>query len=163
MEIKELDNIIKEVKCVKVRPPENLSFNIMTKIKALDSRESIDKFNFKRYLLRPALAFVILFFVAAVSIFYFTKSKTVSITFVLYKPDAFNVQLAGDFNNWNPQNYKLEDKNGYWITTVNLKPGQYKYMFVVNEKEWIADPANSEYVESAFGGENSVVEVGNSI
>lgn len=160
--MKALGNIIKEVKCIKVRPPENLSFNIMTKIKAIDGRASTDKFNFRKYLLRPALASAFLFFVT-VSILYFTKPKTINITFVLYKPDASNVQLAGDFNNWNPKNYKLEDKNGYWITTVNLKPGQYKYMFVVNEKEWIADPANSEYVESAFGGENSVVEVGNSI
>ncbi len=160
--MKALDNIIKEVKCSKVRPPENLSFNIMTKIKVLDGRTSTDKFNFRKYLLRPALASAFLFFVT-VSILYFTKPKTINITFVLYKPDAFSVQLAGDFNNWNPSVGVLENKNGYWMTTVNLEPGQYKYMFVVNEKEWIPDPANSEYVISAFGGENSVVEVGNSI
>lgn len=50
------------------------------------------------------------------------------------------VSIAGDFTDWSPQLMR-KDKNNNWSITLNLKPGQYAYNFIVDGK-MIRDPAN---------------------
>ena len=60
---------------------------------------------------------------------------------VLLQPGAQSVAVAGDFNGWNPEQTKLEwSEGGMWTVTIPLKPGRYQYMFVIDGKQWIADP-----------------------
>ena len=71
-----------------------------------------------------------------------------------------NVAVAGDFNNWNPQNTPLrhDDRLNVFQACVPVPPGRYRYRLVVDGK-WQQDPFNT-YVESnPFGELNSVVEV----
>lgn len=79
----------------------------------------------------------------------------------IYAPGAKNVQVAGDFNDWNPSEGALLDTEGQgvWSKVLRLKPGTYQYRFVVDEL-WGEDPNNSHKVESPFGGMNSVIEYG---
>ncbi len=82
-----------------------------------------------------------------------------STEFVLTAPDAQEVFLVGDFNDWNGEGYKMRRfKGGVFKKKVNLKAGQYEYRFVV-DGDWWTDPANPNRQANAFGSENSVITV----
>ena len=80
------------------------------------------------------------------------------VLFSVYSPEAANVYLAADFNEWKPEREPLFDieGNGVWQRIVNLKPGRYQYKFVVDGK-WIKDPANPNLLNGPFG-ENSICD-----
>jgi hypothetical protein len=62
-------------------------------------------------------------------------------------PDAENVNLAGDFNAWNPgELYMLKTKTGWQLPYV-LAAGNYAYKFIVDGK-WIPDPGNPQQTGS---------------
>ena len=75
-------------------------------------------------------------------------------------PDAISVKIGGDFNNWNPTDEFLmeRDESGMWTKNISLKPGTYQYRFIVDD-EWIEDHNNSNYVNNAYGGKNSVFKI----
>jgi anti-sigma factor RsiW len=87
-------------------------------------------------------------------------SATVSVRLVVVQPDARTVQLAGDFNGWNPSRTPLEQaSNGAWTVTIALEPGRYEYMFLVDGRQWLADPFALEHNDDGFGSRNAVLEV----
>ena len=84
----------------------------------------------------------------------------VFVRLVLLQPGAQSVSVAGDFNGWNPGQTKLErSEGGVWTATIPLKPGRYQYMFVIDGKQWIADPLAGEASGDGFGSENAVLDV----
>jgi peroxiredoxin len=66
-----------------------------------------------------------------------------------YRPtaEAREVYLAGTFNDWQPTACKLEGPNrdGFYSTSIRLKPGRYEYKFVLDGKTWRADPGNPQF------------------
>jgi len=96
----------------------------------------------------------------------YLKSKPIcKVKFVA--PDAIvegakSVTLAGDFNDWNPEETKLrKQKTGKYATTLDLKVGnEYQYRFVVDGKRWENDWSADKYVPNNHThDENSVVVV----
>ncbi|MGA1842625.1 MAG: AAA family ATPase [bacterium] len=89
------------------------------------------------------------------------KKLESGVLFSVYSPEAANVYLAADFNEWKPEREPLFDieGNGVWQRIVDLKPGRYQYKFVVDGK-WIKDPANPNLLNGPFG-ENSICEIDN--
>ncbi len=75
-------------------------------------------------------------------------------------PAATSVAIAGDFNHWDPgKTFLLGPANrGRWSITLPLADGRYEYRFVVNNGEWVLDPA-APSVDDGLGGRNSVVVV----
>jgi len=81
------------------------------------------------------------------------------VLFRYYAPEAFRVQVAGDWprNNWargdgaigeaNVGLMKDEDGDGVWELAVKLPPGRYRYLFLVDEDSWRLDPGNPDEVE----------------
>ena len=69
------------------------------------------------------------------------------------------VFLAGDFNNWSPSQTSMEEIDGIYYTTLYLKPGKYGYKFVV-DGNWVSDDSAGEHVDDGFGGQNSIIYVG---
>jgi 1,4-alpha-glucan branching enzyme len=87
-----------------------------------------------------------------------TKRKvlTKKVQFEFPAPEALEVYLAGDFNNWDSSaNPMKKDKKGIWKTTVSLKPGTYEYRFF-KDGNWENDPACSQCVPNEFGSQNCV-------
>ena len=79
--------------------------------------------------------------------------------FKLHAPQAKEVFLAGEFNDWNPTEYRLQrDKDGIYKKKLQLKPGRYQYLFRV-DGEWRTDPEHPERTTNPFGSENSVITV----
>lgn len=81
--------------------------------------------------------------------------------FVLVAPDAVEVTLVGDFNDWSVSATPLTgaDGHGVWSVTVPLSPGRYRYAFVVDGTIWRADP-QAPTADDEFGRRNSVVTIG---
>ena len=83
-----------------------------------------------------------------------------AVVFVTLYPRADNVQIAGDFNNWQPEYSPMQKvgDSGIWQTEMNLMPGRYRYRLVV-DGQWQQDPYNELTELNPFGGYNSVIEV----
>lgn len=79
-----------------------------------------------------------------------------------YKPDvaARSVSLAGQFNQWDMGATPMEDHDGIWTVTIDLAPGTYQYKFVVNASDWMTDEWATDFADDGFGGQNSVVTIG---
>jgi 1,4-alpha-glucan branching enzyme len=74
------------------------------------------------------------------------------------KPDAKEVFLVGEFNNWDSRSDRLVKRKGAFQKTVRLAPGEYQYKFLV-DGEWHCDPSARRQVPNEFGTWNSVVRV----
>ncbi len=87
------------------------------------------------------------------------SQKRPSTKFQLHAPEAKEVFLVGEFNNWDPTAYRMRRfKDGIFKKSVQLKPGRYEYLFLV-DGQWWTDPANELRTPNPFGTENSVIEV----
>jgi len=82
-----------------------------------------------------------------------------AVTFVLVAPSAHSVAVAGDFNEWQPARAPLEDRDGVWTLTIDLRPGRYEYMFLVDGKQWVTDPAARLRRDDGFGNQNAILEL----
>lgn len=56
-------------------------------------------------------------------------------------PNAKNVFVAGNFNDWKPDDLSLKNTRGVWMLQIALPAGNYNYKFIV-DGEWITDPQN---------------------
>jgi chromosome partitioning protein len=83
-----------------------------------------------------------------------------AIAFVTLYPRAQSVQVAGDFNGWQPSKMQMEKvgETGVWQASVKLPTGKYRYRLVV-DGQWQQDPYNEITELNPFGGFNSIVEV----
>ena len=81
------------------------------------------------------------------------------ITLTVKAPEAKEVYLAGEFNNWKlDENSKMEQTNGYWNKCLNLKDGKYRYRFVI-DGNWTEDPNNPLTQLNSYGTLDSLLEV----
>ncbi|KAA0258569.1 hypothetical protein FHQ18_05265 [Deferribacter autotrophicus] len=79
--------------------------------------------------------------------------------FVIYKPDAKKVEIAGTFTNWQRIKMKRIDNTGYFEVSLKLKPGEHKYSFVVDDKYSTPDPTIIAKERDDFGNVNSILEL----
>ena len=84
------------------------------------------------------------------------------ITFKIKAPGAGSVSIVGSFNRWDPDANRLAgpDRKGWWSITLSLGPGRHEYLFLLDGKEWRADPNVQFRAEDGFGSANSVLYSG---
>jgi chromosome partitioning protein len=91
--------------------------------------------------------------------FYGVRQFDGAVRFVTLYPRAQNVQIAGDFNNWQPHKTMMQKgKDGKWELALELAPGKYRYRMVV-DGQWQQDPYNENAELNPFGEYNSILEV----
>jgi hypothetical protein len=73
---------------------------------------------------------------------------------------ASSVSVVGDFNDWDPSGTPLRPtgRSGVWSVELRLKPGRYRYTFLIDGNRWAGDPAEPR-VTSDFGAPMSVLTV----
>ena len=71
---------------------------------------------------------------------------------------AAQVQVMGDFNDWNLEGSEMERVDGTWKKVVNLPPGRYRYRYIVDGR-WQSDPLNAAVEPSPYGGHDSILVV----
>ena len=177
-----LKKIVSALNSISTQPapaaPPDFTENLMAKIsqKEIQIRSSwMDRL--KRQVSIPQLSFRLVGSAAAAALVVFF-----AFTFIFNTPDtslicsaevqfslrigdnkAHTVAIAGDFNGWNPQANTLEDPEGddIWTATLNLEPGRYEYMFVLDGEKWFPDPNALRYVKDGFGNKNAILEINN--
>lgn len=91
------------------------------------------------------------------------KDKTkefIPVTFKLDRESVSDVFVVGDFNNWTPdETSRMVKKNGAWTRKMNLKPGSYKYRYVI-DGQWSPDPDNPASETNPFGEKDSLLNIG---
>ena len=97
---------------------------------------------------------------ARLSDYYGVNQIKDAVVFVTLYPRAESVQIAGDFNNWQPEKTPMQkvDAGGAWKAKLTLPVGKYHYRLVV-DGQWQQDPYNKLTELNPFGEFNSVVEV----
>ncbi|TSA52163.1 MAG: hypothetical protein D4R45_07355 [Planctomycetaceae bacterium] len=97
---------------------------------------------------------------AKLSEYYGVSQINDAVVFVTLYPRANSVQIAGDFNNWQPEQTMMEKvgDSGVWQTQMKLNPGRYRYRLVV-DGQWQQDPYNELNELNPFGGFNSIIEI----
>jgi len=80
-----------------------------------------------------------------------------SVEFRFFRPEASQVHLAGDFNNWQINLPMVRDKTGYWKARVSLPAGEFKFRYCA-DGQWFTDFA-AFGVEPGRFGLDSVVRV----
>jgi 1,4-alpha-glucan branching enzyme len=82
------------------------------------------------------------------------------VRFALKAPHARRVAVVGDFNRWDEGTDIFEgpDEQGVWSKTVLLPKGRYEYLFLIDGKTWLPDPAALSS-DDGLGGANSVIFV----
>jgi len=97
---------------------------------------------------------------AKLSEYYGVSQVNDAVVFVTLYPRAHSVQIAGDFNNWQPEQHIMDKvgNSGVWQTQMKLNPGRYRYRLVV-DGQWQQDPYNELNELNPFGGFNSVIEI----
>jgi 1,4-alpha-glucan branching enzyme len=82
-----------------------------------------------------------------------------NVEFAFYSPQAMNVHVAGEFNNWNHELLAMKkDKDGIWRLKVKLPPGRYEYKFFA-DNAWIENLPNAETIPNPLGTQNFVITV----
>ena len=114
---------------------------------------------------RPAYAFAALLALAALPLLRQPAApvapaarQQVLVQFRFDAPTARQVQLAGNFTDWKASVPLKRTAAGTWTVVVPLDPGVHNYSFVVDGREWVADPM-APAVADGFGGENSQLAV----
>ena len=88
-----------------------------------------------------------------------TASFVGSALFKLNAPQAQSVYVTGSFNDWSlDETCRMKNIGGVWTLQLPLKPGLYKYQFIVDGK-WQEDPENKLTERNSFGDVNSLIEV----
>ena len=92
--------------------------------------------------------------------YYGVNQMNDAVVFVTLYPRAKSVQVAGDFNSWQPEETPMQkvDAGGVWQTKLSLPAGKYHYRLVV-DGQWQQDPYNELTELNPFGEFNSVIEV----
>lgn len=79
-----------------------------------------------------------------------TENRDGVVTFKVLAPLARNVELAGDFTDWDPLQMAPAG-NGWWVATRTLRPGKYQINLRMNGGKWIAPPGLLSMLDE-FGG-----------
>jgi len=87
------------------------------------------------------------------------KSHEVSVEFTYHAPQARQVSVVGDFNNWDLQAVRMrKTPEGSWKASVTLNPGRYEYKYFA-DGAWVDGGPDAEKAQNAFGTDNLVVYV----
>jgi chromosome partitioning protein len=85
--------------------------------------------------------------------------KLNGILLTVQAPNAKEVYLAGEFNDWKlDENSRMEQTNGCWSKRLDLNNGKYRYRFVI-DGNWSEDPSNPQTQLNTYGTLDSLLEV----
>lgn len=103
---------------------------------------------------------------AAIVVFFFWPTREVSAfqhRFVIYQPEARQVDIAGSFSRWHSIPMRKVGNSGYWEITLELPQGEYRFSYILDGGDRVPDPTILTREHDDFGGENSILELNASV
>lgn len=80
--------------------------------------------------------------------------------FVIFLPKARQVELSGTFTEWQRLPMQPVGRTGYWELNMPLTSGEHRYVFILDNDQRITDPTQPHREWDDFGGENSILKIG---
>jgi hypothetical protein len=87
------------------------------------------------------------------------ETATLPVQLSLRTAAVRRVAVVGDFNNWDPGATTLTRRGEQWTTTLHLRPGRYRYTFLVDDARWVADPDRLPAADPDFDRPTSLLTV----
>ena len=85
---------------------------------------------------------------------------TTEVMFSVFAPEAQEVHIVGEFNNWQVNGVsRMMQNSGTWSKKLELVPGKYRYRFVV-DGNWVEDSSNPNKEVNPYGSVDSLIEIG---
>jgi chromosome partitioning protein len=84
------------------------------------------------------------------------RRSSTGVLFVQPGSIGTSVEIAGDFNGWDPSGTRMSFNEALGVYELHLKmvPGAYSYKLVVDGK-WVLDAYNPDLVDNGMGGRNN--------
>ncbi len=83
--------------------------------------------------------------------------------FSFFRPQAIQVFLAGDFNDWREGELKMVlGEDGYWTARMHLPTGEFKFRYCA-DGQWYADYAAFGVEPGRFGLDSVVRVIGRTL
>ena len=90
---------------------------------------------------------------------YSARNMAKPINFVCVAPEAKQVHLSGDFNDWDPTAHPMKRQpDGNWLIQVALNHGHHHYRFLVDGKP-VLDPRAQGVARDHQGAKVSLLAV----
>jgi 1,4-alpha-glucan branching enzyme len=90
---------------------------------------------------------------------YSAKKMAKPVNFICFAPDAKQVFLMGDFNDWDPQSHPMKRQpDGGWLVQVPLTHGHHHYRYLVDGK-MVLDPRAQGVARDHKGEKVSLIAV----
>jgi 1,4-alpha-glucan branching enzyme len=90
---------------------------------------------------------------------YSAKKMAKPVNFVCVAPQASQVCLSGDFNDWDPNSHPMQRQpDGNWLIQVHLSHGHHHYRFLVDGKP-VLDPHAQGVARDHVGAKVSLLAV----
>jgi AMP-activated protein kinase-like protein len=83
--------------------------------------------------------------------------------FVLYRPDISRVEITGSFTDWQRVPMRAVGNSGYWELVLAVPEGEHRFSYISNGKDSFPDPTILTREQDDFGGQNSVIIVGDQV
>ena len=83
--------------------------------------------------------------------------------FVIYRPDVTRAEIAGTFTDWKRVPMQAVGSSGYWEIILALPEGEHRFSYILNGQDSFPDPTILTREQDDFGGQNSVLFVGNTV
>ena len=102
---------------------------------------------------------------AAVLMFFLWSPQTVlqPNRFVIYRPDVTRAEITGSFTNWQRVPMQAVGNSGYWEIVLVLPEGEHRFSYILDGRDSFPDPTILTKEQDDFGGQNSVLLVGNTV
>ena len=87
------------------------------------------------------------------------KIKRRKIAFSFESSDAKEVNLVGDFNDWDRESLPFrQNREGNWGIEVELEAGRkYRFRYLLDGEHWRDDWHADEFVSNPLGGYDSII------
>lgn len=106
----------------------------------------------------PVIAIMILLPIAR-----YPENQLAGMRFVLFEPEASSVELVGNFTDWHPMEMKRLGSSGYWEIRLRLSEGRHRYSYLIDSEKYIHDPTVLLSEGDDYGGQNSIIRIGERI
>jgi hypothetical protein len=83
--------------------------------------------------------------------------------FVIYRPDVTRAEITGSFTDWQRVPMQAVGSSGYWEIILALPEGEHRFSYILNGQDSFPDPTILTREQDDFGGQNSVLFVGNTV
>ena len=87
-----------------------------------------------------------------------TKGNKAWVTFTIHPEGASEVQLCGEWNEWENEPMKLKKSGEFYVTKVLPIGSEYQFGYRVNGNQWHCDD-ELECIPSPYGSQNALLKL----